>query len=183
MSKLRKKDYETALEPMRLELNNLARWLRHTGRRMVVLFEGREAAGKGGCIHAISETLNPRQVHIVALAAPSEREGTQWYFQRYVEHLPAAGELVLFDRSWYNRAGVEKVMGFCTAAEYEQFLQQAPVFEKLLTDAGTVGDRAALMVSSTRDAMPAGLFDSHGRRRNPKRTGIADAAPESRGRV
>ena len=136
MSRMKKNDYEAALEPMSLELNNLARWLRHTGRRMVVLFEGREAAGKGGCIHGVAETLNPRQVHIVALAAPSERERTQWYFQRYVEHLPAAGELVLFDRSWYNRAGVEKVMGFCTPAEYKQFLKETPVFEKMLTDAG-----------------------------------------------
>jgi polyphosphate kinase 2 len=136
MSSLKKKDYETALEPMRLELNNLAHWLRHTGSRMVVLFEGRDAAGKGGCINAVAETLNPRQVRIVALAAPSDRERTQWYFQRYVEHLPAAGEIVLFDRSWYNRAGVETVMGFCTPAECRQFLQHAPVFEKLLTDAG-----------------------------------------------
>jgi polyphosphate kinase 2 len=136
VSSLKKKDYEAALEPMQLELNNLARWLQHTGNRIVVLFEGRDAAGKGGCLSAISETLNPRQVRIVALAAPSDRERAQWYFQRYVEHLPAAGELVLFDRSWYNRAGVEKVMGFCTATEYKQFLQQTPVFEKLLTDAG-----------------------------------------------
>jgi polyphosphate kinase 2 len=136
VSSLKKKDYQTALESMQLELNNLARWLQHTGSRIVVLFEGRDAAGKGGCINAIAETLNPRKVRIVALAAPSERERSQWYFQRYVQHLPAAGELVLFDRSWYNRAGVEKVMGFCTAVEYKQFLQQAPVFEKLLTDAG-----------------------------------------------
>ncbi len=136
MSRLKKNDYETALEPLQLELNNVARWLRHTGARMVVLFEGRDTAGKGGCINAIAETLNPRQVRIAALAAPGERERTQWYFQRYVEHLPAAGELVLFDRSWYNRAGVEKVMQFCTPAEYRQFLTQAPVFEKLLTDAG-----------------------------------------------
>ena len=135
-SLLKKKDYEAALEPMRLELNNLARWLQHTRSRMVVLFEGRDAAGKGGCINAIAETLNSRHVRIVALAAPSDRERAQWYFQRYVEHLPAAGELVLFDRSWYNRAGVEKVMGFCTPAEYRRFLQQAPVFEKLLTDDG-----------------------------------------------
>jgi polyphosphate kinase len=103
---------------------------------MIVLFEGRDTAGKGGTINAIAEHLNPRQVHIVGLAKPTERERTQWYFQRYIAHLPAAGELVLFDRSWYNRAGVEKVMGFCTSAEYELFLEQAPVFEKMLVDDG-----------------------------------------------
>ena len=100
MATLKKKDYEKLLAPIQLELNNLAHWLQHTGKRMVVLFEGRDTAGKGGPTHAIAETLNPRQVHIVALAKPTEREGTQWYFQRYIEHLPAAGELGLFDRSW-----------------------------------------------------------------------------------
>ena len=133
---MKKKDYEAALEPLQLELNNLAHWLQHTGQRMLVIFEGRDAAGKGGCISAIAATLNPRQVHVVALAKPTEIERTQWYFQRYVPHLPAAGELVMFDRSWYNRAGVEKVMGFCTAAEYKQFLRQVPVFEKMLRDDG-----------------------------------------------
>jgi polyphosphate kinase 2 len=133
---LKKKKYETELEPIEVELNNVARWLQHTGKRMVVLFEGRDTAGKGGCISAIAQTLNPRQVHIVALSKPTERERTQWYFQRYVAHLPAAGELVLFDRSWYNRAGVEKVMGFCTDAEYRHFLQEVPVFEKMLVDSG-----------------------------------------------
>ena len=133
---MKKKKYEAELEPLQLELNDLARWLQHTGRRMVVLFEGRDTAGKGGCISAIAQTLNPRQVHIVALSKPSERERTQWYFQRYVAHLPAAGELVLFDRSWYNRAGVEKVMGFCTDAEYRHFLAEVPVFEKMLADSG-----------------------------------------------
>ena len=133
---MKKKEYEGLLEPLHLELNNLARWLRHTGRRMVVLFEGRDTAGKGGVINTISERLNPRQVHTVALARPTERESTQWYFQRYMAHLPAAGELVLFDRSWYNRAGVEKVMGFCTDDEYRRFLEQAPVFEKMLVDDG-----------------------------------------------
>jgi polyphosphate kinase 2 len=103
---------------------------------MIVIFEGRETAGKGGCITAIAETLNSRQVHIVGLGVPTDRERGQWYFQRYVPHLPAAGELVLFDRSWYNRAGVEKVMGFCTPAEYRLFLKQAPSFEKMLTDEG-----------------------------------------------
>ncbi len=133
---MKKKAYEEHLEVLQVELNNLARWLHHTGRRMVVVVEGRDAAGKGGVIKAIAASLNPRQVRIVALARPSDRERTEWYFQRYVPHLPAAGEMVLFDRSWYNRAGVEKVMGFCTAAEYERFLAQAPVFERLLVDDG-----------------------------------------------
>ena len=136
MARLKKKEYEKLLAPLQLELNNLAHWLQHTGNRMVVLFEGRDTAGKGGAIHAIAETLNPRQVHIVALAKPTERERTQWYFRRYIEHLPAAGELVLFDRSWYNRAGVERVMGYCTEAEYRRFLKQAPVFERMLVDDG-----------------------------------------------
>ena len=135
-NKLKKSDYGDQLVQLQLELNKLTRWLRHTGRRMVVLFEGRDTAGKGGTINALSESLNTRQVRIVALGTPTERERTEWYFQRYVPHLPAAGELVLFDRSWYNRAGVEKVMGFCTAAEYREFLRQAPVFEKMLVDDG-----------------------------------------------
>jgi polyphosphate kinase 2 len=133
---LTKADYERHLEGMQLELNNLAHWLQHTGRRMLVILEGRDAAGKGGLISAIAERLNPRQVHIVGLAKPTEHERTQWYFQRYVAHLPAAGELVLFDRSWYNRAGIETVMGFCTREECEQFLEQAPPFEKMLVDDG-----------------------------------------------
>jgi polyphosphate kinase 2 len=133
---LKRKEYESLLEPMRVELNNLAHWLKHTGTRMLVLMEGRDTAGKGGVISAIADPLNPRQVRIVALAKPTERERTQWYFQRYVAHLPAAGELVLFDRSWYNRAGVEKVMGYCSPAEYERFLKQAPLFEQMLVDDG-----------------------------------------------
>jgi len=133
---MKKKDYERQLEPLQFELNNLAHWLRHTGRRMVVLFEGRDTAGKGGCINAIAETLNPRQVRIVALAKPTERELAQWYFQRYFAHLPAAGELVLFDRSWYNRAGVEKVMAYCSDAEYRLFMKQVPLFEKMLVADG-----------------------------------------------
>jgi len=136
VSGLKKKDYEERLEPLRLELNNLAHWLRHTGRRMVVVFEGRDAAGKGGAINAIAGGLNPRQVRVVSLAKPTERESTQWYFQRYVPHLPAAGEIVLFDRSWYNRAGVDRVMGFCTPYEYKRFLKHAPVFEKMLVEDG-----------------------------------------------
>jgi len=133
---MKNKEYQAALEPLQLELNNLAHWVKHTGRRVLVIFEGRDAAGKGGCISAIADTLNPRQVHVVALAKPTEREQSQWYFQRYVPHLPAAGEIVLFDRSWYNRAGVEKVMGYCSDAEYRRFLEQAPVFEKMLCDDG-----------------------------------------------
>jgi polyphosphate kinase 2 len=133
---LKKKQYEKLLEPLQVEMNNLARWLQQTGGRMIVLFEGRDTAGKGGVINAIAERLNPRQVHITGLAKPTERERTQWYFQRYAAHLPTAGELVLFDRSWYNRAGVEKVMGFCTNAEYERFLTQVPLFEKMLVDDG-----------------------------------------------
>jgi polyphosphate kinase 2 len=133
---MKKKAYEEHLEPLQIELNNLAHWLNHTGRRVLVLFEGRDAAGKGGCINAIAERLNPRQVRVVALASPSGRERTQWYFQRYIPHLPSAGELALFDRSWYNRAGVERVMGYCTDREYERFLEQAPRFEKMLVEDG-----------------------------------------------
>jgi polyphosphate kinase 2 len=133
---LGRKAYQEALEPLEIELNRMARWLAHAGQRLVVLVEGRDTAGKGGVISAISETLNPRQCHVVALGTPSERERSQWYFQRYVPFLPAAGEIVLFDRSWYNRAGVEKVMGFCTDAQVQAFLKQAPVFEKMLVDDG-----------------------------------------------
>jgi polyphosphate kinase 2 len=133
---VKRKAYDEHLDALQIELNNLARWLQHTGRRMVVIFEGRDTAGKGGVISAIASHLNPRQVRVVALAKPSEREASQWYFQRYVAHLPAAGELVMFDRSWYNRAGVEMVMGFCTAAEYRRFLVQAPIFEQMLVDDG-----------------------------------------------
>jgi polyphosphate kinase len=134
--RIKKSEYEALLEPMQLELNHVAHWLAHTGKRAVVLLEGRDTAGKGGTINAITATLNPRQVHVVALSKPTERERSQWYFQRYLNHLPSAGELVLFDRSWYNRAGVEKVMGFCTKEEYELFLKQAPAFERMLVDEG-----------------------------------------------
>ena len=133
---LGKSEYADRLEPMSLELNDVARWLAHTGKRLAVVFEGRDTAGKGGAIAAIAETLNPRQCHVVALPKPSDRERTQWYFQRYMQHLPAAGEIVLFDRSWYNRAGVERVMGYCTEAETAAFLDQAPRFERLLVDDG-----------------------------------------------
>ena len=136
MSRLKRKDYEELLEPLQEELVAMARWLQHTGKRALVLFEGRDTAGKGGAIDAIRQHINPRQCRVVALPKPTERETTQWYFQRYAAHLPAAGELVLFDRSWYNRAGVEKVMGFASDAQVKAFLQQAPQFEKQLVDDG-----------------------------------------------
>ena len=120
------------------ELVKLQDWVQTQGLKVAVLFEGRDAAGKGGVIKRITQRLNPRVCRVVALTAPSERERTQWYFQRYVPHLPAAGEMVLFDRSWYNRAGVERVMGFCTDEEYERFLVQAPLLERMLVDDGIV---------------------------------------------
>ena len=134
--RLSKADYLAQLAPLELELNNLARWLLHAQRRLVVVFEGRDTAGKGGVIAAIADTLNPRQCRVLALPKPSEREMAQWYFQRYVTHLPAAGEMLLLDRSWYNRAGVERVMGYCTEAQAEAFLQAVPAFEQLLVDDG-----------------------------------------------
>ena len=133
---MKSRDYKAALAPMREELAAMARWAQATGQRIVVLFEGRDTAGKGGAIRAVSEKLNPRQCHIAALAKPTEAEQSQWYFQRYVRHLPSAGEIVLFDRSWYNRAGVEKVMGYADDAQVARFLEQAPVFEKMLVDDG-----------------------------------------------
>jgi polyphosphate kinase 2 len=137
-SRLGKGEYLEKLTPLQLQLNELARWLQHAGQRLVVVVEGRDTAGKGGVIAAIAETLNPRQCHVVALDVPSDRERAQWYFQRYVPHLPAAGEIALFDRSWYNRAGVERVMGFCTEAQTDAFLKAAPVFERLLVDDGVL---------------------------------------------
>ena len=134
--KLGRADYQARLEQLQIELNQLARWLQHTGKRALVLIEGRDTAGKGGVISAIADALPPRVCKTVALPKPNERESTQWYFQRYVPYLPAAGELVLFDRSWYNRAGVEAVMGYCSEQQTQRFLRQAPVFEKLLVDDG-----------------------------------------------
>jgi len=128
--------YEKELLRLQSEFVKLQQWVRDTGTRVVVLFEGRDAAGKGGVIKRITEYLSPRTVRIAALPAPTERERGEWYFQRYVAHLPGRGEITLFDRSWYNRAGVEKVMGFCTPEEHAQFLKQAPVFEQLLIDDG-----------------------------------------------
>jgi polyphosphate kinase len=129
-------DYEKELARLEIELVKLQEWIRHEGLRVVVLFEGRDAAGKGGAIKRITESLNPRVCRVVALGTPTEREKTQWYFQRYVPHLPAAGEMVLFDRSWYNRAGVERVMGFCTEAQYLEFMQSCPEFERMLLRSG-----------------------------------------------
>lgn len=136
MKKLKKKKFAQLYAPLEEELVAMARWAAATGARVLVLFEGRDTAGKGGAIQAVSAPLNPRQCRTVALPKPSEREKTQWYFQRYAAHLPAAGEIVLFDRSWYNRAGVEKVMGFATPAQVDAFLQAVPAFEKLLVDDG-----------------------------------------------
>src|SRR3954463_13516573 len=127
--------YERELLRLQTELVKMQEWVREEGRRVVILFEGRDAAGKGGAIKRVSEYLNPRWCRVVALPAPTDRERTEWYFQRYVEHLPAAGEIVLFDRSWYNRAGVERVMGFCTRAEYLEFMRQAPELERMLVRA------------------------------------------------
>jgi polyphosphate kinase len=137
-SKLKRKDYERELARLQLELVKLQHWVKHAGVRVVLLFEGRDAAGKGGVIKRIVEPLNPRGATVVALGTPSERERTQWYFQRYVEHLPAAGEIVLFDRSWYNRAGVERVMGFCTDEEYWEFMHSCPELERMLIRDGII---------------------------------------------
>ena len=134
--KLNKKLYEAELSRLQRELVEMQEWVKESGARIVVLFEGRDAAGKGGAIKRITEFLNPRVASVVALPAPTERQRTQWYFQRYVEHLPAAGEIKFFDRSWYNRAGVEKVMGYCTAEEHIRFLRQCPIFERMLIDDG-----------------------------------------------
>jgi polyphosphate kinase len=135
-AKFPKKVYETELLRLQEELVKMAEWVKTSGERVVVIFEGRDAAGKGGVIKRITEHLNPRIARVVALPVPSERQTTQWYFQRYVEQLPAGGEIVLFDRSWYNRAGIEKVLGFCTPDEHRIFLQQCPIFERLLVADG-----------------------------------------------
>ncbi|WOC13951.1 polyphosphate kinase 2 [Gordonia sp. MP11Mi] len=134
--KLAKDIYEAELFRLQTELVALQEWVRETGARVVVIFEGRDAAGKGGAIKRITEFLSPRVCHVSALPAPTDRQRGQWYYQRYVEHLPTSGEIVLFDRSWYNRAGVEKVMGFCTPEEHTRFLRQTPIFEQMLIDDG-----------------------------------------------
>jgi len=130
--------YEKELARLQIELVKLQEWIKHKGLRVVVLFEGRDAAGKGGAIKRITESLSPRVCRVVALPAPTDREKTQWYFQRYIQHLPATGEMIFFDRSWYNRAGVEKVMGFCSEAEYREFLRSCPEFERMLVRSGII---------------------------------------------
>jgi polyphosphate kinase 2 len=136
--KLDKKFYEKELVKLQIELVKLHEWIKAQGLKVVVIFEGRDAAGKGGVIKRIQQRLNPRICRVVALGIPTEKEKTQWYFQRYVAHLPAAGELVLFDRSWYNRAGVERVMGYCTEDEYQEFLRSCPRFEEMLIHSGII---------------------------------------------
>jgi polyphosphate kinase 2 len=136
--KLKRKFYEKELSRLQVELVKLQEWIKAKGLRVVVIFEGRDAAGKGGVIKRIIQRLNPRVCRVVALGVPTEREKTQWYFQRYIAHLPAAGEMALFDRSWYNRAGVERVMGFCTDAQYEEFLRSVPELERMLVRSGII---------------------------------------------
>jgi polyphosphate kinase 2 len=144
-----KKSYEKELARLQKELIKLQEWIRHKNLKVVVIFEGRDAAGKGGVIKRITESLNPRVCRVVALPAPTEREKSQWYFQRYVAHLPAGGEMVLFDRSWYNRAGVERVMGFCTDDEYAEFLRSVPEFERMLVRSGIILIKYWFSVSDT----------------------------------
>lgn len=148
-NKINKKVYQKELSRLQVELVKLQEWIKHKGLKVVVIFEGRDAAGKGGAIKRITECLNPRVCRVVALATPTEREKTQWYFQRYAAHLPAAGEMVLFDRSWYNRAGVERVMGFCTYEEYVEFLRSCPEFECMLQRAGIILIKYWFSVSDT----------------------------------
>jgi polyphosphate kinase 2 len=136
--RIRRSDYESELRRLQIELVRMQEWVRVSGARLVVVFEGRDAAGKGGAIRRVTEYLNPRTARIVALPRPTGRERGQWYFQRYVQQLPTAGEIVLFDRSWYNRAGVERVMGFCTDDEYTLFLRQCPRFERMLVEDGVL---------------------------------------------
>jgi polyphosphate kinase 2 len=137
-ARLPRKVYEPELFRLQSELVKLQEWVRAEGARLVVLFEGRDAAGKGSAIKRVTQYLNPRVARIAALPVPTERERTQWYFQRYIQHLPAAGEIVLFDRSWYNRAGVERVMGYCTRRELQRFLHQCPIFERMLVEDGVL---------------------------------------------
>jgi polyphosphate kinase len=136
--KIGKKSYEKELAKLHVQLVKLQEWIKHKGLKIVVIFEGRDAAGKGGAIKRITETMNPRICRVVALGTPTEREKTQWYFQRYITHLPAAGEMVIFDRSWYNRAGVERVMGFCSDEEHTEFMHSCPQFERMLQRSGII---------------------------------------------
>ena len=135
-TRLRTKDYESHMAELQVELLKAQRWIKESGERIILMFEGRDAAGKGGTIKRFMEHLNPRGARVVALEKPTERERTQWYFQRYIEHLPAAGEIMFFDRSWYNRAGVERVMGFCTPNDYLEFMRQCPELERMLARSG-----------------------------------------------
>ncbi|MFD1146438.1 polyphosphate kinase 2 [Saccharothrix hoggarensis] len=135
-TRLTREEYEVSKRLLQIELLKLQYWTKDTGARMVIVFEGRDAAGKGGTIKRFTEHLNPRGARVVALSKPTDREQGEWYFQRYVDHLPTAGEIVMFDRSWYNRAGVERVMGYCTDEQYERFMRQAPTFERMLVDDG-----------------------------------------------
>jgi len=144
---LTKKDYEKQLRDLQVKLVQLEDWVRYRGLRVVAIFEGRDTAGKGGVIKRITALLNPRFARVVALPAPTDREKTQWYFQRYVSHLPSAGEIVFFDRSWYNRAGVEHVMGFCTDEEYDEFMRTCPQFERMLVRSGIILVKYWLSVS------------------------------------
>src|SRR5712671_6828973 len=136
--KMKRKDYEKKLRKLQVELCRLQEWVKEKGLRVIILFEGRDAAGKGGTIKAITERLSPRVFRVVALPAPSDRQKTQMYVQRYFEHFPAAGEVIIFDRSWYNRAGVEYVMGFCSQQQHERFLELCPQMEKYITDGGII---------------------------------------------
>jgi polyphosphate kinase 2 len=146
-AKLPREFYESELSKLQIELIKQQEWIKHKKLKVVVIFEGRDAAGKGGLINCLTECLNPRYCRVVALGVPTEKEKSQWYFQRYVNHLPAAGEMVLFDRSWYNRAGVEKVMGFCTAEEHTEFLRSCPEFERMLVRSGIILIKYWLSVS------------------------------------
>lgn len=138
IAKIANKEYNKELAKLQIELVKLQEWIKEKGLKVVCVFEGRDAAGKGGVIKRITESLNPRICRVVALGTPTEREKTQWYFQRYVPHLPAAGEMVLFDRSWYNRGGVERVMGFCSDEEYQEFMRSCPEFERMLVRSGII---------------------------------------------
>ena len=158
MSKLKRQQYEELMRAMQVELNDMARWIKDTGQRVLIIFEGRDTAGKGGAIRAISDRLNPRMCRVVALAKPSEQEMTQMYVQRYVPHFPSGGEIVLFDRSWYNRAGVERVMGYCSDKEVKEFLQRTPKLERaLVEEAGIEVQR--LWVAGKRDEAIAHVPD------------------------
>jgi polyphosphate kinase 2 len=150
--KAARKKYDKEFDRLKIELSHLQAWIKHEGLRVIVIFEGRDGAGKGGSIHAITAGLSPRVFRVVALPAPSDREKSQVYLQRYMNHFPAAGEVVIFDRSWYNRAGVERVMGFCTKAQYDEFLKRTPVAEKFIVDSGIILLKYWLEVSNEEQA-------------------------------